>query len=336
VGERYAAKQIIPVYIRFGIIGKMDFISAARKIIKEFITKTQLIQLYNDIFDDTDLSTDEKITELLHMAFGLHHDEVMNALKKEMDMELYKNLDDDAYDIIRNFDARQARKAEEKRKKEAECNIKEDELPILGNPTISTEDNSEISMYKWEDGRVVSVVESDDGDTIEGNLKTYSDKFAENTAVTGKYYREVLVDATEDQININLVYLGKGSGICTLGVASVLYAVLDQASMIGWFPSKGHVHIMSLNGCRAFNCYNRAFKLNGFELDPDTETNQHDIVHEYANRGYGNDVEDGEFTYDLYYVSTKQKQKEIKYKQHKKGVFRQFVCDSCIHNLSEK
>lgn len=318
------------------IRSEMDFISAAREIIKKFITNTGLIQLYNDIFNDTKLSTNEKITELLDIANGLNHVKVMNAFKKEISVELYGDLDEDAYDSIQDFDARQAQNAEERRKKEAECNFNEDKLPNLGNPSISTEDNSKIFTYTWENNRVVSVVESndDDGHIIEGKLKTYSDKFAANTAATGNDYREVLVDATKENININLVYLGKGSGICTLGVASVLYAVLDQASMIGWFPSKGHVHIMSLNGCRAFNCYNRAFILNGFELDPNK--NQYDIVHEYANIGYGSEVEDGEFTYDLYYVSTKQKQKEIKYKQHKKSVFRQYVCDSCIHNLSEK
>ena len=322
------------------IRSEMDFISAAREIIKKFITNTGLIQLYNDIFNDTKLSTNEQITELLDIANGLNHVKVMNAFKKEISVKLYGDLDEDAYDSIQDFDARQAQNAEERRKKEAECNFNENKLPNLGNPTISTEDNSKISTYTWEDGRDVSVVESDDDDghIIIGGLKTYSDKFAANTAATGNDYRVLLVDTTKDQININLVYLGKGSGICTLGVASVLYAVLDQASMIGWFPSKGHVHIMSLNGCRAFNCYNRAFILNGFELDPDTETNQHDIVHEYANRGYGSDVEDGEFDIDLYYVSKEQKQKEIKYKQdkngeqHKNGVFHQFVCDSIVHN----
>ena len=316
----------------------MDFISAAREIIKKFITKTQLIQLYNNILN-ADNAEDEKISKLLSTVYELHHDEVMKALIKNMTIDVYNDLDEDDHQIIKNFYDRMSVNAEKRRKKEAECHFREDNLPIIGNPTISTEDNSEISIYTWENNRVVSVVKSDDddGDIIEGKLKTYSDKFAENT-VRGNDYREVMVDATSSKLNINLVYLGKGSGICTLGVASVLYAVLDQASMIGWFPSKGHVHIMSFNGCRAFNCYNRAFILNGFELDPDTETNQHDIVHEYANRGYGSDVEDGEFDIDLYYVSKEQKQKEIKYKQdkngeqHKNGVFHQFVCDSIVHN----
>ena len=303
----------------------MDFISAAREIIKKFITKTQLIQLYNNILN-ADNAEDEKISKLLSTVYKLNHDEVMKALIKNMTIDVYNDLDEDDHQIIKNFYDRMSVNAEKRRKKEAECHFREDNLPIIGNPTISTEDNSEISIYTWENNRVVSVVKSDDddGDIIEGKLKTYSDKFAENT-VKGNDYREVMVDATSSKLNINLVYLGKGSGICTLGVASVLYAVLDQASMIGWFPSKGHVHIMSFNGCRAFNCYNRAFILNGFELDPDTETNQHDIVHEYANRGYGSDVEDGEFDIDLYYVSKEQKQKEIKYKQHENGVFRQFV-----------
>ena len=301
----------------------MNFISAARKIVKKFITDTEQIQLYNDILN-ADNAEDEKISKLLSTVYELHHDEVMKALIKNMTIDFHSDLDEDDHQIIKNFYDRMSVNAEKRRKKEAECNFREDNLPIIGNPTISTEDNSEISIYTWENNRVVSVVESDDGDIIEGNLKTYSDKFAENT-VKGNDYREVMVDATSSKLNINLVYLGKGSGICTLGVASVLYAVLDQASMIGWFPSKGHVHIMSLNGCRAFNCYNRAFILNGFELDPDTETNQHDIVHEYANRGYGSDVEDGEFDIDLYYVSKEQKQKEIKYNQHENGVFRQFV-----------
>ena len=302
----------------------MSFISAARKIVKEFITDTEQIQLYNDILN-ADNAEDEKISKLLSTVDELHHDEVMNALIKIMTMDLFNDLDEDGHQIIKNFYDRMSVNIEKRIKKEAECNFREDKLPIIGNPTISTEDNSKISIYTWENNRVVSVVESDEGDIIEGKLKTYSDKFAENP-VSGNDYREVMVDATKDKLNINLVYLGKGSGICTLGVASVLYAVLDQASMIGWFPSKGHVHIMSFNGCRAFNCYNRAFILNGFEL---ATKNQYDIVHEYANIGYGSEVEDGEFTYDLYYVSKEQKQKEIKYKQHKNGVFRQFVCDLC-------
>jgi hypothetical protein len=93
----------------------MNFISAARKIVKEFITDTKQIQLYNDILN-ADKAEDEKISDLLKTVNKLHHDKVMKALIKNMTMDFFSDFDDDDHQIIENFYARMLVNAEKRRK----------------------------------------------------------------------------------------------------------------------------------------------------------------------------------------------------------------------------
>ena len=145
-------------------------------------------------------------------------------------------------------------------------------------------------------------------DGVNGWLREYG-HFRNETDGNGISERTVNVVSTPSEISINLVYLGKASGICTLAVASVLYAVLDRINKKGHFPTKGKVHIQSKNGCRAFNCYNRAFEINGFSLKP----KQYKYVRKYAQNGNGH----GEFRHTLHYYSKRQDKLKYVYQAEK-------------------
>lgn len=68
----------------------------------------------------------------------------------------------------------------------------------------------------------------------------------------------------EKLIKINLVSLETG-GVCTRSVAYTMKALLNYIEHPRLIY--GNVHIKSKNAAKAFNCYNRAFQLNGFALD---------------------------------------------------------------------
>ena len=190
--------------------------------------------------------------------------------------------------------------------KASKCSAKDGPLPSIGPPTILTAVKDKVYRYEWPelwpDFRCVITEdrepeESKDG--VDGWLREYG-VFRNETDGNGQSERKVIVTSTPSEISIELVYLGKASGICTLAVASVLYAVLDRINKKGHFPTKGKVYIQSVNGCRAFNCYNRAFRINGFELEPD---DQYEDVQEYARTGNSSY---GDFRYTLHYYSKRQ------------------------------
>lgn len=203
---------------------------------------------------------------------------------------------------------------EELKKKEAQgerkCNVSAKPITPIQIPECITGKFPEFE-YNWKDDRVVHVKHSED--KLEGHLIKYGDKFEDNTIGNGQAGREVTVVASEKMISIQMVYLGEGSGICTLSVASVIYAVLDQANKKYWFPSEGQVYIESTNGCAAFNCYNRAFKMNGFVLSP--KMKQIKYIKEYAipgNSSYG------DFRETLKYKSETQRSMAILYNKKEK------------------
>merc|ERR1712166_1648242 len=199
------------------------------------------------------------------------------------------------------------------------CSAKDGPLPSIGPPTILTAVKDDVYRYAWPelwpDFRCVitedaSITEDMSGkkkitksmsekskDSVYGWLREYGN-FHNETDGNGISNRKVIVVSTPSEISINLVYLGNASGICTLAVASVLYAVLDRINKKGHFPTKGKVYIESTNGCRAFNCYDRAFQINGFSLEPD----QYEYVQKYAQNGNGH----GEFRHTLHYYSKRQ------------------------------
>jgi len=85
--------------------------------------------------------------------------------------------------------------------------------------------------------------------------------------------QELLIsyDILTEQIEIMLVYIGAGKGICTKAVAYTMRALMDYINRQNKFALYGKVYIESINPCAAFNCYNRAFRMNGFELNDDEE-----------------------------------------------------------------
>ena len=67
---------------------------------------------------------------------------------------------------------------------------------------------------------------------------------------------------------INCLSLFKTQNICTHTVSMAIAALRATVTMYhkpneGQKPEKAQVLISSLNGCRAFNCYNRTFEMNG-------------------------------------------------------------------------
>merc|ERR1712166_850132 len=229
---------------------------------------------------------------------------------------------------------------------------KDGPLPSIGPPTILTAVKDKVYRYAWPelwpDFRCVitedaSITEDMSGkkkitksmsgksqDSVYGWLREYGD-FHNETDGNGISERKVIVTSTPSEISIKLVYLGKASGICTLAVASVLYAVLDRINKKGHFPTKGKVYIESTNGCRAFNCYDRAFQINGFSLEPD----QYEYVQKYAQNGNGH----GEFRHTLHYYS--KRQSKLKYVdqaktalEKAKAEYHQYVKDT--DSLSEE
>ena len=205
-----------------------------------------------------------------------------------------------------------------KEKKENECGVAGHKLPILTIPNCIYSGKDGTVIYNWEDGRVVHV-NYDDRD-LSGHLVKYPHPlsgadFEEETLGNGQAGREVTVLASEKKITILMVYLGKTSGICTLSVASVMYAVIDQARARAWFPEKGEVYIESVHACAAFNCYNRAFALNGFELGP--KRTQLDYIKDNAISG---NTSYGDFRYTLKYKSRKQIRLAKLYETKKKNL----------------
>ena len=198
----------------------------------------------------------------------------------------------------------QKKEQEKKEKKENECGVAGHKLPILTIPNCIYSGKDGTVIYNWEDGRVVHV-NYDDRD-LTGHLVKYPHPlsgadFEEETTGNNQAGREVTVLASEKKVTILMVYLGETSGICTLSVASVMYAVIDQARARAWFPEKGEVYIESVHACAAFNCYNRAFALNGFELVP--KKKQLDYI---KNNAIPGNTSYGDFRHTLKYQSRKQ------------------------------
>lgn len=200
-----------------------------------------------------------------------------------------------------------------------QCIPKKSTLPTLGTPTITfqkcqgphydwddifiSDDEGKEHVYQWSDGRIVYVRNDPYAVfNLVGRLRSYGTQFVENGDDS-----QLIVHASRKHslIEIEMVYLGESSGICTLAVASVMYAVLHQAKRNNWSPIKGKVNIESLNGCGAFNCYNRAFELNGFVLYPKNE--QLRVIKDTAIPGTNSS---GKFEYTLNYFSKIQLAKE--------------------------
>ncbi|MBT7243692.1 MAG: hypothetical protein HN879_09775 [Flavobacteriaceae bacterium] len=72
----------------------------------------------------------------------------------------------------------------------------------------------------------------------------------------------------EKQIKMKFVPIKTG-GVCTRSVAYTMKALLNYIEKLRPYIIYGNVHIKSENPVKAFNCFYRAFILNGFALDKD-------------------------------------------------------------------
>lgn len=169
----------------------------------------------------------------------------------------------------------------------------------MGAPTISSD-----NIYTWKEGPIVKITKDSFTVTRMGKKGKFAaldvnPNFKPNPKMRAKYFgrdveedqwvgsllsfqnetkyidiesqedKELIVVANEEQIEIKFVYLGQGNNICTLSVACVIYALLDYLNNNeNIYPEHGKVYISSSNGCAAFNCYNRAFRMNGYSLTP--------------------------------------------------------------------
>lgn len=185
------------------------------------------------------------------------------------------------------------------------CSMSERPFKALGVPTIDAD------TYKWPDDRIVQVeyklfdpyakprgkkhMKGMANGKVKGKMayKGYSSdgKWVGTLKRWGQWVEDedneriVAVVGNKDEVEIKLVYLGSGSGLCTKAVASVLYAVIDRLNTHNMYPVRGKVYIESKNGCAAFNCYNRAFRMNGYQLTERGMADYKRFVATQANAG---------------------------------------------------
>lgn len=99
----------------------------------------------------------------------------------------------------------------------------------------------------------------------------------------------------ENKIKIKTVYLETG-GVCTRYVAYTMKALLNYIEKLRPYIIYGNVHIKSENPVKAFNCFYRAFILNGFALDKD----EFKSFLTYLEKTVGNSNTEVDFTFNYF------------------------------------
>ena len=139
-------------------------------------------------------------------------------------------------------------------------------LPELGTYT-SYESGNEETIYVWSHSKKyikVKVIVADDY-SITATLMEFGmngevwEANNENNDLTCRF------NFDRETISIETVYLNK-RGVCTTSVAACIFALVDYCNKNNVFCLQGMVHILSQDICAAFNCYNRAFRMNGFKF----------------------------------------------------------------------
>lgn len=153
-----------------------------------------------------------------------------------------------------------------KKKRNTFCNMSEKDLYDMvshsykrnGNYTYKTQD-AEIKVILWKSN-----------DQLKAKLISYK---LDNIIFqdSNNQLLHIIYDISLEQIEIKYVYIGAGKGICTKAVAYTMRSLIDYINRQNKFALNGTVYIQSENPCAAFNCYNRAFRMNGFELSNDKE-----------------------------------------------------------------
>ena len=127
------------------------------------------------------------------------------------------------------------------------------------------------------------IILNDDGETeytFREDDKEYKINVYENNAGTrvhailDAYWTKsidiVQLDYIKDQNQIKINYVSpETGGVCIRSVAYTMKALLNYIEKLRPYIIYGNVHIKSENPVKAFNCFYRAFILNGFALDKD-------------------------------------------------------------------
>jgi len=149
--------------------------------------------------------------------------------------------------------------------------------------------------YRFDDGtELAQVVVYELHDQFQAELQLYAkgvEVLFTKTFGTGR----VICTYENGTLDITNVYLDT-RGVCTKSVAYTIYALIDCVNARRQYAPRGTVHILSSNPCAAFNCYDRAFRINGFEGG------------QYAafQRAHEAWDKEGEFSMELTYASARQ------------------------------
>ena len=168
-----------------------------------------------------------------------------------------------------------------------DCSKRRNNISSIPEPIIKQgkygEDKSPALVYRWDfDGIpcIVKVIKHPRLDTKRiGYLVKYGrDNYGENgdEGSNARYPKDstansvvkCIGDSDRKKLEIALVYT-ISNGYCTRAVSSVLYAVKDAANSQQEYYPNGQVYIQSAKACKAFNCYNRAFNMNGYFINSD-------------------------------------------------------------------
>jgi ankyrin repeat protein len=186
---------------------------------------------------------------------------IMILLKNSADATIKNNRNETAYDVAQRLNNLAVMKFLGRSRK-SKCGKTNKELSLIGTPTEIIFSLDQETIYKWKDGRTVIV--KPDGREYIGELLVMNN-FIRGRSVKTTTQR-LQVEGDEDRLYLAWVFLGPGTHICTLAAASVLYAVLDSMNRDDIYAPNGEVLIQSNYPCAAFNCYNRAFLMNGYKL----------------------------------------------------------------------
>ena len=183
------------------------------------------------------------------------------------------------------------------------CSMSRRPFKMLGDVTVEDIDKGEFTkQYTWiKRGRYRSRIDVrlavvNDGNRYIGQLHSYtrgSTRVFTPTITDTRFIpmavndrdRLVRIIGDDDTIDIAYVLLGPGSGICTLAVAATMRAVILAMNEQHKYPTVGKVQIVSQRACAAFNCYNRAFRMNGYALD-DPESGMEDLQYQISYRDW--------------------------------------------------
>ena len=156
------------------------------------------------------------------------------------------------------------------------CVMKEKELyVIVVKPTIKINKEYTCYTYKLKDEEIC--VEIPNKQDYEGYYAAILHKYTrnneilfENSNTLGTLTQKIKLEYEEGTLKISSVYTG-AIGICTKAVAYTMKALLNYINELGFYALDGTVLISSSNPCAAFNCYDRAFRMNGFKMSKPNE-----------------------------------------------------------------